>query len=138
MRLAVHGGGDRSAVARVVRHGGGCLKVGARNLSPCLHTTTDRQRRCSPVSVRHAEPEDDPVTLEQANAIMPMTAPAGATSAEKRGLFTSGGADMYRSVSNTDRRHHYEALACAVLEQEKADAFAQESTVVISQTTISP
>jgi hypothetical protein len=77
------------------------------------------------MSVRRSRHNDQPVTLEQANAITPMTAPADATAAEKRDFYQRR-ADMYRRVAETDRDHYWEALACAGLEQETADKYAQE------------
>ena len=66
---------------------------------------------------------EQPVTLEQANAVTPMTAPAHATSAEKHAFYQRR-ADMYRSVAKTDPDHYWEALAYAGLEQEVADRYA--------------
>ncbi|MFC5103224.1 AMED_5909 family protein [Kibdelosporangium philippinense] len=71
-------------------------------------------------------------TLADANAVTPMTPPEDASLGEQRDFYQAR-ADMYRRVSETDRRHHWEALACAGLEQEKADLLRvriEESKVV--------
>ncbi|MEV4317820.1 AMED_5909 family protein [Actinocrispum sp. NPDC049592] len=62
-------------------------------------------------------------TLVQANAVTPMMPPAGADLEEQR-EFYQGRADMYREVAKTDPRHYWEAMACAGLEQERADLIA--------------
>jgi hypothetical protein len=59
-------------------------------------------------------------TLDQANAVMPLIPPEGMPPAEKEDFFLQR-ADMYRRVAVSDPDHHFEALACAGLEQEKAN-----------------
>lgn len=51
--------------------------------------------------------------------MMPLTPTAGTSPAEEE--FFLRRADMYRRVAVSDPDHHFEALACAGLEQEKAD-----------------
>jgi hypothetical protein len=60
------------------------------------------------------------LTLDQANAVMPLIPPEGMRPAEKEEFFLHR-ADMYRRVAASDPDHHFEALACAGLEQEKAN-----------------
>ncbi|TCO62710.1 AMED_5909 family protein [Actinocrispum wychmicini] len=64
------------------------------------------------------------VTLDQANAVTPMTPPEQMTPKEKREFFQQR-ASMYRRVADSDPNRHFEALACALLEQEKADEIAE-------------
>jgi hypothetical protein len=68
----------------------------------------------------------DAVTLEQANAVMPLLPPTG-MSAEEKSEFFQLRAEMYRRVADKDPDHYYEALACAGLEQENADNYAGEA-----------
>jgi hypothetical protein len=84
------------------------------------------------MSIRRSAGKGDPVTLEQANSVFPLSPPVNATLAEKRDFYQRR-ADMYRKVADTDQRHYYEALACAGLEQEQADKFAAQAVVVIEQ-----
>jgi hypothetical protein len=59
-------------------------------------------------------------TLDQANAVMPLVPPMGMTPEDQAEFFMHR-ADMYRRVAVSDPNHHFEALACAGLEQEKAN-----------------
>jgi hypothetical protein len=67
----------------------------------------------------------DAITLDQANAVMPLTPPAGMISVEQRDFYQLR-ADMYRRVAKEDPAHYYEASACAGLEQERADGLVAE------------
>jgi hypothetical protein len=83
---------------------------------PCVKET----RRYLEVHVRGMALEV--TTLDQANAVMPLVPPEGMSPAEKEEFFLHR-ADMYRRVAVSDPDHHFEALACAGLEQEKANRF---------------
>ncbi|TCO65730.1 AMED_5909 family protein [Actinocrispum wychmicini] len=59
-------------------------------------------------------------TLGDANSVRPMMPPGDATAQETRDFYQDR-ADMFRSVAEKDKDHYWEAMACAGLEQEKAD-----------------
>ncbi|MBP2329291.1 hypothetical protein JOF56_009676 [Kibdelosporangium banguiense] len=66
------------------------------------------------------------MTLSQANSVLPVQ-PADDAGLDEKRAFYEARAAMYRRVSESDPDHYWEALACAGLEQEKADEFAEEA-----------
>jgi hypothetical protein len=77
------------------------------------------------VSLRRSGHKDAPVTLLQANSVLPVL-PADDASLDEKRAFYDARAAMYRRVSESDPDHYWEAVACAGLEQKKADEFAEK------------